>query len=551
MQLNAHTRRHYCSAGKLPHARVFLCDRRSNVVRYCDFWEFKNEDDNFAQHADVTMIQVIVLQLQRDDVPTAVEVMMAVHTTDHMAGYAAAQRGGARSREGRRRADEGVPGQPAGGGGGGAEGQEEESEEEAQEEEREKRQEEKGPDGGPQHGEVRCPRARAQASISKAHFSIYGELVVAGILKPIPTSRLVDFQGSFKNADPSTAGPPGDEQKALTDPSLAAVRQLLMEQVVLPLSSENVAASAPYPQTLLLYGPQQGGKSMLIDALAAECGANVFELGCRNTDGKYEKKKAAMMMHMVFKVAKALAPSIIKFDEAELTWLSDKKKVKAMGFSEPGARILKDMAKEMKDLAPSDRVVLIGESKQPWLCEKGDQKKFLSFFKLLVYVPICDYGSLQCDNPPSLHAHAFISIQLYCAQVHVAPPHAARGHRQPRRPQARRHQHPGPPVLRRRLSCGGGGGCLRRRVLGEACGAHGVQTLYNVSVHAGTQQAGAGVHWCHAAVQRLDEEDPGRGWKAQKREKGQRRQEEEVKTTCRPPPNPLISCTVIKVKRVS
>ena len=39
--------------------------------------------------------------------------------------------------------------------------------------------------------------------------------------------------------------------------------------------------------------------------------------------------------------------------------------------------------------------MLIGESKQPWLCEKGDQKKFLSFFKLLVYVPICDYGSLQ------------------------------------------------------------------------------------------------------------------------------------------------------------
>ncbi len=40
-----------------------------------------------------------------------------------------------------------------------------------------------------------------------------------------------------------------------------------------------------------------------------------------------------------------------------------------------------------------------GESKQPWLCEKGDQKKFVSFFKMLVYVPICDYGSLQC--PPS------------------------------------------------------------------------------------------------------------------------------------------------------
>jgi hypothetical protein len=32
---------------------------RSSVVRYCDFWEFKNEEDNFAQHVDVSMIQVM------------------------------------------------------------------------------------------------------------------------------------------------------------------------------------------------------------------------------------------------------------------------------------------------------------------------------------------------------------------------------------------------------------------------------------------------------------------------------------------------------------
>ncbi len=41
----------------------YFSDIRSNVVRYCDFWEFKNEDDNFAQHADVTMIQVAVITM--------------------------------------------------------------------------------------------------------------------------------------------------------------------------------------------------------------------------------------------------------------------------------------------------------------------------------------------------------------------------------------------------------------------------------------------------------------------------------------------------------
>ena len=70
-----------------------------------------------------------------------------------------------------------------------------------------------------------------------ACISIYGELVVAGILKPIPTSRLSNFQGAFKNADPSAGVRSGDEQKPLTDPSLAAVRQLLMEQVMLMTSA--------------------------------------------------------------------------------------------------------------------------------------------------------------------------------------------------------------------------------------------------------------------------------------------------------------------------
>ena len=37
---------------------AFIPSIRGTVVRYCDFWEFKNEDENFAQYADVTMIQV-------------------------------------------------------------------------------------------------------------------------------------------------------------------------------------------------------------------------------------------------------------------------------------------------------------------------------------------------------------------------------------------------------------------------------------------------------------------------------------------------------------
>jgi AAA+ superfamily predicted ATPase len=60
-------------------------------------------------------------------------------------------------------------------------------------------------------------------------------------------------------------------------------------------------------------------------------GANFFDLSPRNTDGHYPGKAAAMMLHMVFKVARTMAPSVIYIDEAEKVFVSDKKKAKAFG----------------------------------------------------------------------------------------------------------------------------------------------------------------------------------------------------------------------------
>jgi AAA+ superfamily predicted ATPase len=74
-------------------------------------------------------------------------------------------------------------------------------------------------------------------------------------------------------------------------------------------------------------------------------GANFFNLSPRNTDGKYPKKAAAMMLHIVFKVAKAMAPSVIFIDEAEKVFLSDKKKLKEFASAEPYNRIKKDLIK--------------------------------------------------------------------------------------------------------------------------------------------------------------------------------------------------------------
>ena len=74
-------------------------------------------------------------------------------------------------------------------------------------------------------------------------------------------------------------------------------------------------------------------------------GSTLFNLSPRNTDGKYPKKAVTMMLHIVFKVAKTMAPSVILIDEAEKVFLSDKKKLKEYASVEPYNVIKKDLAK--------------------------------------------------------------------------------------------------------------------------------------------------------------------------------------------------------------
>ena len=74
-------------------------------------------------------------------------------------------------------------------------------------------------------------------------------------------------------------------------------------------------------------------------------GSNFFNLTPRNTDGKFPKKAVAMRLHIVFKVAKTMAPSVIFIDEVEKIFLSDKKKLKEFASAEPYNRIKKDLAK--------------------------------------------------------------------------------------------------------------------------------------------------------------------------------------------------------------
>ncbi len=68
-----------------------------------------------------------------------------------------------------------------------------------------------------------------------------------------------------------------------------------------------------------------------MQAIAHLSGACFFDLTPRNTDGHYPGKAVAMLLHMVFKVARTMAPSVIYIDEVEKVFVSDKKKAKEFG----------------------------------------------------------------------------------------------------------------------------------------------------------------------------------------------------------------------------
>jgi len=71
---------------------------------------------------------------------------------------------------------------------------------------------------------------------------------------------------------------------------------------LLPGSSA-VHVKSPLIRSVLLAGPRGTGKKMLVHAICAETGANLFDLTATNIAGKYPGKDGLrLLMHMVFKV---------------------------------------------------------------------------------------------------------------------------------------------------------------------------------------------------------------------------------------------------------
>ncbi|XP_053873657.1 IQ and AAA domain-containing protein 1-like [Malaclemys terrapin pileata] len=213
--------------------------------------------------------------------------------------------------------------------------------------------------------------------------SLYEELVLQGILKQAQHVQLADYTGDFCYLG-TTLRMAGIEPT----PSVMDIRQNIALYAILRLGSPTLHEMAPLVKSVLLAGPAGTGKKMLVHAVCTETGANLFDLSPDNLVGKYPGKAGlSMLMHVVFKVARLMQPSVIWIGNAEKTFY--KKVPKEEKQADP-KRLKRDLPKALKLLKPEDRVLLIGTSDKPYA---ADVKTLCKAYERILLLPRPDYAS--------------------------------------------------------------------------------------------------------------------------------------------------------------
>lgn len=72
---------------------------------------------------------------------------------------------------------------------------------------------------------------------------------------------------------------------------------------------------------------------------------------------------------------------------------------------EPYNRIKKELLKECKGMAPGERVLVVGNSREPFLCTKKDEKALMGFWSKHIFLPPPDYASRRVRGQEKGEGH--------------------------------------------------------------------------------------------------------------------------------------------------
>lgn len=217
-------------------------------------------------------------------------------------------------------------------------------------------------------------------------------LIEKNLVVKTTNRKVSDFVGEFNylGSMHQHAERSDDSKWIPQDPSLAQIRQSVIEYCILPNGSPELKASIPPEKqikSVMFYGPSGTGKTLMVEAIANELGALLIHLSPSKLKGEFGGKSGpTKLIHLCFKVAidPTMQPCIIYFDDCEQFCKKSKDKEGAFRFK-------KDLDTYMKQaLSPEHRVIVIGATKFP---ENGDMKEMRKTFDRYLYFPYPDYPS--------------------------------------------------------------------------------------------------------------------------------------------------------------
>ncbi|KAG5885827.1 hypothetical protein JTB14_017197 [Gonioctena quinquepunctata] len=210
---------------------------------------------------------------------------------------------------------------------------------------------------------------------------LFQELYDNGIIRTYPPARLDEYVGDFSYKNWELRKKDFDPPSTLLD-----ARQAIVMNCIAPLGVEVMKR----PRSVLIAGPRLTGKHLLANAIFNETKCVLFDLSPERTAGKYPGAKGLkMFIHLITKMSKLLAPSILYFDGAEkIFYKKVPKEEKELDPRRLGKKLVRGI---IKTITPEDRVMVLGITNKPWAAKATKMKKA---FEKNILLPRPDYGSV-------------------------------------------------------------------------------------------------------------------------------------------------------------